>query len=282
LETRDAELIDAARHRSMKRVADIHRAFGTYRGVLQQVWQNYCLLDYYLPLLIKDLAQDKKPGLRFNQYVDDIPWTLPPLKAATSITSITNKYNVLNAFLNVVAVFEDYVTTLIAKVYRDFPGNIPGATADTADGKENHKVLGLVIESRTIAEVLDKVIEEKVRSLFYGNPADLFAKDKARVGLGDYYAGRGAGYLGTFIENTARRNVLIHSGGKADRKYVREVKGTTVKEGERLAIDGSYLRTAILNYENMAGSFTSLVLANRYKARPGGRLRSVAKRTGLI
>ncbi len=41
--------------------------------------------------------------------------------------------------------------------------------------------------SRYKEEIIEKLAEEKVRSILYGNPLDIFEKDKAKLGFGTFF-----------------------------------------------------------------------------------------------
>ena len=128
------------------------------------------------------------------------------------------------------------------------------------------KLLQTIIESNDKNEIIDKLIEEKMRSIFYGNPVDFFEKDKAKIGLNSYFKDNHKNALKQFAEIVARRNIYVHNNGKVDRKYLREVEGSTAKLGSTLLLSKDYLKQTTILLKDISGMTTKLVLENVFKA----------------
>lgn len=112
--------------------------------------------------------------------------------------------------------------------------------------------------------MLERVIEEKVRSLFYGAPSDFFVKDKAKLGFGDHFSKHFAGAIAQYAEITARRNVLIHNDGRVDRKYLREVPGIALTLGQKVDVDAEYLRSTLTTLRGLCAHAGVLVCERAY------------------
>ena len=59
-----------------------------------------------------------------------------------------------------------------------------------------------------------------------------------------------------------RRNIYVHNNGKVDRKYLREVEGSTLKLGSTLPLTKDYLKQTIILLKDISGMTTKLVLEN--------------------
>lgn len=116
-----------------------------------------------------------------------------------------------------------------------------------------------IIDSSSKDEILDILIEEKLRGIFYGNPIDFFEKDKGKLGFGSTFKDIYSKALTHYSEVINRRNINIHNQGMVDRRYIRET-GSTLKLGTKPQIDEAYLRSAILLLLGIAATATHLVL----------------------
>ena len=60
--------------------------------------------------------------------------------------------------------------------------------------------------------MIDAIIEEKVRSIFYGNPVEIFTKDKCKLEIGDIFVREYPDSMVYYAEITGRRNAIIQIG----------------------------------------------------------------------
>ena len=72
---------------------------------------------------------------------------------------------------------------LTARLYRDYPHKLE-SKEETVD--QQFKILKVIIDSADKEEIIERLTEEKIRSIFYGKPSDFFKTDKAKVGVGNY------------------------------------------------------------------------------------------------
>ena len=121
------------------------------------------------------------------------------------------------------------------------------------------KFMQVILDSSTKEEIIDKLIEERIRGIFYGNPIDFFEKDKAKLGFGTVFKDNYPNAMIHYAEVINRRNINIHNEGKVDRKYIRET-GSTFRLGTKPKIDEAYLSSAILLLSGIAATSTKLVL----------------------
>jgi hypothetical protein len=168
------------------------------------------------------------------------------------------------------------MSMLVFKVYLDFPGKLRSLRQGETDGADRQqKLMEVIFESLDRNEMIHKLIEEKVRNIFYGNPIDLFSKDKALVEFGSFFKNNKATLLGELAEIIARRNVTMHNDGRIDRKYLREVPNSKLNLGQKATIDEKYLGRALLVLKDLAADAAQLVATNIYKEPLFGRAKRI-------
>jgi hypothetical protein len=165
-----------------------------------------------------------------------------------------------------------FLQYLVIRVLRDHPGRLL-AGSQLESGARESKLLEIIVSSDDKWEMLDKIIEERVRTVFYGAPTDFFLKDKAKLGFGDHFSQHLANAIETFAEVTARRNVLIHNDGRIDRKYLREIPGTPMVLGQQVTVDEPYLKAALVTLRGLCAHAGVLVCERVYNnVVPAGRM----------
>lgn len=112
--------------------------------------------------------------------------------------------------------------------------------------------------------MISKIAEEKIRGIFYGKPTDFFTKDKARIGIDKNINTYFKSAIEHYQEILARRNAFTHNGGKVDRKYLREVKSSTFKIGDRPRVDKTYLKQSIQVLHGLSSVATKQALEANY------------------
>jgi len=176
---------------------------------------------------------------------------------------LRSKENPRRALIESVSAFEDFLGQLVGFVYAEFPGKLLSNVENIVpENQEN--LLRAIIYSTDREEILTRIVDERIRSLFYGNPLSFFTKDKAKLEFGDYFRTR-PNTMAKYQEITSRRNIVIHNGGRVDRKYLHEVKDSDLKLGQVISVTPDYLRSAITLFEGLAGASATLVLGRIYK-----------------
>jgi hypothetical protein len=146
------------------------------------------------------------------------------------------------------------------------------ATEGDSEAKSGYqKLVRLVLDSKDREEVIDRLVEEKVRGIFYGNPVDVFLKDKAKMEFGTYFKDSHKLQVDEFKKIVAARNLIAHNNGRIDRKYQREADPTATL-GRILVIDRQFLKDSIYVLSLLAAQATRLVIENVYKGKPAGNL----------
>ena len=114
--------------------------------------------------------------------------------------------------------------------------------------------------------MITKIAEEKIRGIFYGKPSDFFTKDKAKIGIDKNIESYYKSAIENYQEIIARRNIITHNNGKVDRKYLREVKNSSFKLGEKIKIDKEYLKHSIKILHGLASIVTKQVIETNYSS----------------
>jgi hypothetical protein len=258
--------------------SNIGNLFSNLNSGLNEVWEDYVTLNFYMREIPKQIKAGSLARVAIPRLVHEP--RMEPLNhnAVYGIASrIRDKTSGRHAFIDAISLFEHFMSMLVFRVYSDFPRKLKGLAQDgsiEADGRRQ-KLIDVILESADRHEMIQKLVEEKVRGIFYGNPLDLFAKNKADIGFGSYFKDNKSSLLNTFQEITARRNVIIHNESRIDRKYLAEVSESKLDLGRVVHIDEIYLRRALLVIKDLAASSAQLVATNVYKDPLRGRAKKI-------
>jgi len=177
------------------------------------------------------------------------------------------------SLVSAIGLFETFVSDIAKMAYLEYPEDLiidnkgVGATE-----RENHKVLEMLVYSQTKEEALEKYVEEKLRSIFYGKPTDVFftGKDGKSDGKLRLSTAKMADScqveLDEYMEIVGRRNAIVHNVGKVDAKYVRETQPLQTKNklsggvGEKVKVNEDYLFNVLNVLDKLASEYTKLVL----------------------
>jgi hypothetical protein len=218
---------------------------------------------FYFPVLHKLITNDKVP-----------PFVIQSLGSATeaktqsnrdtlgAISHILQSVSPQRSVISAVSHTESFLQFLAARVFRDHHQKL---SVQQEQASREEKLLDIILSSTSKSDMIDRIIEERVRALFYGAPADFFLKDKAKLEFGDYFKANCKPAIDLYVEVSARRNLLIHNDGRVDRKYIRETKNTHARLREKLPIDTSYLRAALFTLRGLAATAGVLVCNRVYK-----------------
>ena len=165
--------------------------------------------------------------------------------------------------LNAISLFEAFIGDVAKVAYMNEPERFllrenkdkDTDSNDTASEKENLKLLRILIKSPNREDAIERYIEEKLRGIFYGNPVDVFKKNRLGFNFHEQMANDCEKDLEIYSELVARRNVIVHNLGIVDQKYCREVPNPQFKAGDRVSIDGQYLYQALQTMNTLAKRF---------------------------
>lgn len=254
----------------------IHTRFKAFNKEMNEIWESYNLIHFYLGYLHDLIKRGKVPPLSFERLTSHKP-DVRTLAISTSLGALSRfdqKTNSRRALLESVASFEHFLNHLVTIVYIDFPEKLIASDKNESSEREE-KLINIVVNSTDKAEMIEKIVEEKTRSIFYGKPTDFFAKDKARLNFGKYFESNHTEALKTYAEITARRNIVAHNDGMVDRKYLREVDSASYSLGQKPPISADYLKESLYILKGLSSCAAALVMRNVYKANVQGRLLDV-------
>ena len=252
--------------------------FRAFNFNLNEIWEDYISITFYMRKIHDGVKSGEIAPVSIPKLV-----LKPRLQPANRkviygiIHRISSKTSGVHAFIDAVSLFEHFMSNLVLRVYIDFPAKLKGLNKDSGEEADTRrkKLLDVIIDSANRDEMIQKLIEEKIRGLFYGNPSDLFERDKANIGFNKHFREKQASLVSAFQEITARRNIIMHNDGRVDRKYLSEVPGSVLKLGDSVYIDDAYLREALLVIKELAASSAQLVTTNVYKRSVRGKIRKI-------
>jgi hypothetical protein len=252
--------------------------FSNFNTELNEIWEDFKSLDFYLLEVHKLTKLGSIERVVVPRLVSKPPMEQLSASAVYGIISrITGKTAGRHAFVDAIGAFEHFISMLVFKVYLDFPRKLRGLSRqlETGNASRQQKLLDMIFDSADRYEMFHKLIEEKVRSIFYGNPVDLFSKDKAFIEFGTHFKEKKSLLLVELAEIIARRNIIMHNEARVDRKYLNEVANTNLKLGQKPSIDELYLRRALLIMKDLAADAAQLVATNIYKEPLFGRAKQI-------
>ncbi|MFA0841791.1 hypothetical protein [Streptomyces rochei] len=151
------------------------------------------------------------------------PARLPILLQSTTVSAVSN--------------FEVLLSRLVSQYY----GATPQALEAVSREKEKEFSLRDLKEMGSIADAVDMAIARRVDELMFGSFADWrrFFIDKMNLKFDDY-----AMDWDFLQEVFQRRHVIVHNGGHASRRYLRNVAAKLsegIAEGDALEVDQDYV-----------------------------------------
>ncbi|EEW09201.1 hypothetical protein [Vibrio mimicus] len=252
-------------------IPKIATRFKNYQKEMRDIWESFCIIEFYMPKVQECIKDDILPPLDVDLLFDTTTKTNSKDDTYGALHSLSVKSNYRRTLLESVLTFEDYMSDLIETVYLDYPNKLSAKNDDDNSTSGYHKLLKVILDSDNKDEIIDKVVEEKIRSVFYGNPLDVFEKDKAKLEFGTYFKDNCKEELILFKSIVALRNIVAHNNGRVDRKYIREAdKNATL--GQVVKIERQFLKDAIYNLSLLSTYATSLTLENVYKVETQGKL----------
>ena len=252
-------------------VSKLHVRYKRFQKDQRDIWESFCLIDYYAPKIKDAIKSDIFPPLVMETIWGNKNRELSKDNTYGAISSLSRKGNYRRTLLEAVLVFEDYMTDLIQIVYLDYPTKLVSNTNDDGNNSSHNKLVRLIMESTDKQEMIDKLVEEKIRGIFYGNPLSVFEKDKAKLEFGTFFKEHHKCELNKFKTIVAMRNIVAHNNGKIDRKYIREAD-KNAQLGAMLSIKKGFLKEAVYVLSLLAAHSTRLVVENIYKEIPQGKL----------
>lgn len=244
--------------------------FGQYIRNMKKVWRSFSLIEYYTSQTLPKLIKNKTiPYPSYNDLIQGSKHTQMMRRETTfgMLTHVRILQNPRASLLAALQLFEVYISDITALVYFDYPKR--GIGEKKAEFEE--KIIDIIIESNDKKEILERLIEEKIRGIFYGNIANVFIKDELHLELKDTFKEENAALIETLKEIIARRNIYVHNDGRVDSKYLRETKRKDIKLNAVLQTDAIYLRDAILVMNEIAKLTTIAIIQNIYKGVAKGK-----------
>ncbi|MFC6387744.1 hypothetical protein [Methylorubrum zatmanii] len=257
---------------------NISGLFKNLNSGLNEIWEDYLTINYYLGEVHTGIKRGKLPRVTIDKLVHRDG--AEPAAANTIygiLSRFKNKSLSRHAFIDGVSLFELFMSRLTFLVHIDYPAKLKGLANDQGSENESRKskLIDMILDSSDRHEIIHKLIEEKVRGIFYGNPVDLFKKDKARIGFGTYFKDNHTQLLEAFKEITARRNIIIHNESRVDRKYLLEVETSSLKLGSVADITEDYLKTSLLVMKDLGAASAQRVANSVYKQPLGGIVKKI-------
>ncbi|CAM4196082.1 hypothetical protein WDU86_00160 [Klebsiella pneumoniae] len=254
----------------LRSVPKLHVRYKRFQKEQRDIWESFLIIEFYTPKIIESIKNDSFPSLTVDRIWNTSERILNKNNTYGALTSLEKRGNFRRTLLELVLVFEDYMSDLIEMVYLDIPNKLT-SIQDDSNNSGYQKLLKLMLSSSNKEEIIERLVEEKIRGIFYGNPLDVFEKDKAKLEFGTFFKDNYSSEINKFKEIIAARNVVAHNNGKIDRKYLREVNSTATL-GEKIKIDREFIKNSVYILSLLAAQSARLVVERIYKEIPSGNL----------
>lgn len=251
-------------------VPKLHVRYKRFQKQQRDIWESFSIIEFYFPKIKNAIKEDSFPPLTIDRIWNSSGRTLDKNNTYGALDSLEKRGIFRNTLLELVLVFEDYMSDLIELVYLDIPNKL-GSIQDDTNTTGYQKLLKVMLDCSDKEEMIERLVEEKIRGVFYGNPLDVFEKDKAKLEFGTFFKDNYSDELSELRKIIAARNVVAHNNGKIDRKYQREVD-SSAKLGDKIKIDRDFLKRSILILSLLAAQSARLVVERIYKETPKGTL----------
>lgn len=242
------------------------KKFNTYKHKMTKTWEVYSFNAHYLLELHPLINDDKLEELKIDNLYNSAKYKYNKKDLFGIINHSIIVVNPKRALIELVGLTEHYLQELTYIVYKEFPQRLDSYQSKDEQNDRQQKLLSIILESSDKDEIINKIIEEKVRNIFYGNPIEFFTKDKAKIGIGKFFEQNHLNSIKKYKEIIALRNILIHNDGRIDRKYLREVENSAYKLGNKVTIEKEYIREAVLILSGFACIVTKIVLQNTFQS----------------
>ena len=170
----------------MHSVSTIGTRWRSLRGSLLDNWEIVNFLLFHLnelkPLLKKKAIKhfslldiDEKPGKVYKKYkLETLLGVIARIESKTLFKTI---------LLDQVAQTEDFLQDVMRIVYRDYPAKLASLdNKNQEDPKKYQQLLHRVVTYPSKEALIEKLIDEKIRGVVYGNPLNFFLIDKVKLG----------------------------------------------------------------------------------------------------
>jgi len=237
----------------------IQNCFVNYRRDLINVWRDFLFTQFLVERYRQEVSKNKKTMTLEIENHNNNSIKSFKLKDIDGICNrITKSTNARRTLISSVSLTENFLQDLARAVYKTYPEKVNSKDTAEAIGQQI-KLMQVIFDSTDKTEMIDKIIEEKIRGIFYGNPIDFFEKDKAKLGFDNIFKDKYPNALQQYAEIINRRNINIHNDGCVDRKYIRET-GSTFRLGSKPIVDKVYLKPSIMLLLGLSSVSTKIVL----------------------
>ena len=165
-------------------ISEVINKYKAYSADIFEIFEDYTFQEFYLPEIHKQLKKNTIPLMDFEAIYSNFK---APFKKQFIYGVINRQQKKIiggQALLSAVSATEDFLQKVTFRVYRDFEGKLE-TSMETPE--QQSKLLKIIINSNDKTEIIGRIAEEKIRGIFYGNPIDFFEKDKAKIGLNNYF-----------------------------------------------------------------------------------------------
>ena len=232
---------------------NIARKFIEFDKQIRNIWYEYI----YLEEVISNTPPINIPKRKITGTTRG---TLDSKRTGTLKVNFLCTKNSQSHFIDAIIQFEQFIYYLSEQNFTVFPKKLG------TEPLSGQKLTKLIYDKNSIVEILESIIEEKNRKIFYGNPVDIFLKDPCKFGYKKYFEDNYLQIIKYFKQIIATRNIIIHNNSRVDSKYLKETKSTTYKNKEIVIISSEFLRESILILNGLITELTNQYLTVNFSS----------------
>jgi hypothetical protein len=251
-----------------------------YHKEMNGIWHSFAFVRFYSPIVRRDIVARVLPPLKCDVVATGAEKQYAVADTLGIISNLDHVANTRRTLIDAVSTFEAFLGDLCQYVYEASPERLAPKANDKDSAEREDKLISTILSSKSREEIIEKLAEEKIRRLFYGNPLDFFRTEKASLGFKNKYTSSFPTALDCLAEIIARRNIFIHNGRRVDQKYLREVKSTTLQRDAAAMTSPGYLRLAIDLMSGFGASVTHHVISTHFHLNVTGSVAKHSKRFG--
>lgn len=160
------------------------------------------------------------------------------LERNASTSALAGKIIPESLFVSLISQYDAFLTRLLRSIYEIKP--------DVLNGSERNLTFSQLVEMETIENAREYIIDKEIDTVLRKSHSEQFDYLEKLIGI---KLRANLPIWQTFIENTERRNLLVHCDGVISNQYVKncqehKCKIDKIKVGDRLGVEPQYFSNA--------------------------------------
>jgi hypothetical protein len=236
--------------------AGIPSAYAALKKDLNELWEVHVALSQYLPAVAEGVTARRLDALHLAPFTQPANLRDKSVKTTVGVLQRARSRDPYRTLVDAVGRFEVFIGAVARTTYLAFGADRLSGRDGVIEESQQTRIIEWVFESKDRDEIIDRIVEDKIRSLTYGNGKDLLVRDRARLSLGDHFKSGHDETLNQYAEIISRRNVIVHSGGQVDRRYLAAHPDSGFRLHGKVPVTDIYLAGCLTRLRQLAACVT--------------------------